>query len=429
MFSIHAGTIVLPEVASGPGMFPSLLVFIGMFKHFNTQFLFSLLQIFFIKGVYIVNVLSGIVIGELSIQQYENSKSPETSVGSFKALAEGMLDSEAGGIAIGWISIIINWCILAFGLKRAGSLVQPCLTYFSSFFPSLDLNVIVGVIATFLASLVFIQSENELSHIASKAGTVLSASFIAVLVSGLMSMQENPMFIPGTESNTISAVCYAAPIFLTAMVYQNIVPIVAKLVDYDRFKLNSSLILGSGLPLMMYLGYCLATLGGGISLDASSSTSTLGAYVPLLLNVFFYSAVIASTIACSISLCEEFQSLLASKDEIDPPQLNDPDIFTLSLPDDSNTSISDKLQSTVYAIFPPFVAVALFSHSDTFKDALSFAGSYFSPILYGILPVLLATKLGPDTNIPGGKGTLAILGVSTIVFMGLQLANDIGISM
>ena len=209
------------------------------------------------KGVYIVNVLSGVVIGELSIQQYENSKSAEVSVGSFKALAEGMLDSKVGGIAIAWISIIINWCVLAFGLKRAGALVLPCLTYFSSFFSTLDLNTVVGGLASFLTVLVFIQNEKELSNIASKAGTVLSASFIAVLVSGLMSMQENPMFVPGTESNTISAVCYAAPIFLTAMVYQNIVPIVAKLVDYDRFKLNSSLILGSGLPLMMYVGYCM----------------------------------------------------------------------------------------------------------------------------------------------------------------------------
>ena len=34
-FCIDTGTTVLPEVASGPGMFPSLLVFIGMSKHFE----------------------------------------------------------------------------------------------------------------------------------------------------------------------------------------------------------------------------------------------------------------------------------------------------------------------------------------------------------------------------------------------------------
>lgn len=391
----------MPDIASGPGMFPSLLVFIGL---------------------YLINVLSGLVIGEVSIQQYEKSQSSEASASSFKALAEGMFNSKIGGIAIAWISIIINWCILAFDLKRGGTLAIPCLAYCNSFFTNIDPNLVVGGLATFLTGVVFAQSEKELSNIASKAGTVLSASFVAVLVSGLLGMQENPFFIPGTESNMFSAVCYAAPIFLTAMIYQNIVPTVAKLVNYDRFKLNSSLILGSGLPLIMYVGYCLASLGGGISLDASSSM--FGAFVPICLNTFFYSAVVASTITCSISLAEEFQSLLGTTDD----NASDSTIeANKQVSFESN--ISNKLQSTVYAIFPPFLAGVLFSHSDTFNDALSFAGSFFSPILYGILPVLLAMKLGPETNIPGGKASLAVLGVSTVAFMGLQIANDIGVAL
>jgi len=396
--TVGAGTMVLPDVASGPGMFPSLLVFIGL---------------------YVINVLSGIIIGEVSIQQYE--KSSESSASSFKALAEGMFNSKMGGIAIAWVSIIINWCVLAFDLKRGGTLAIPCLAYCNSFFSNLDPNFVVGGLATFLIGVVFAQSEKELSNIASKAGTVLSASFVAVLVSGMLGMQENPIFIPGTESNMFSAVCYAAPIFLTAMIYQNIVPTVAKLVNYDRFKLNTSLVLGSGLPLVMYVGYCLASLGGGISLDASSSM--FGAFVPICLNTFFYSAVVASTITCSISLAEEFQSLLGNSDNNTSDSTNEDN----SLPS-SESDVSNKLQSTVYAIFPPFLAGVLFSHSDTFNDALSIAGSFFSPFLYGILPVLLAMKL-PEANIPGGKGSLALLGVSTLAFMGLQVANDIGVAL
>lgn len=291
----------------------------------------------------------------------------------------------------------------------------------------------MGGLASFLIAIVYAQSETQLSDIASKAGSLLSASFVAVLISGLLNMQVNPMFIPGTEStNMVSSVCYAAPIFLTAMVYQNIVPTVAKLLNYDRFKLNASLVLGSGLPLVMYIAYCLASLGGGISLDASSSSSSLfGSSIPIFLNTFFYSAVVASTIACSLSLVEEFQSLLGSKTENDNsplPQL--PSI--VGVDSSSKPNVSNKLQSTVYAIFPPFVAMSFFSHSDTFNDALSFAGSFFSPLLYGLLPVFLATKLtGPDgkTNIPGGKNSLAVLGVSTVAFIGLQIANDFGISM
>merc|ERR1712151_713088 len=59
--TVGAGTMVLPEIASGPGTFPSLLVFIGL---------------------YLVNVLSGIIIGEVSIQQYEKSSSSEASASS-----------------------------------------------------------------------------------------------------------------------------------------------------------------------------------------------------------------------------------------------------------------------------------------------------------------------------------------------------------
>ena len=131
----------------------------------------------------------------------------------------------------------------------------------------------------------------------------------------------------------------------------------------------------------------------------------------------------ASTITCSISLAEEFQSLLGNSDD----NTSDSTIEDNSLPS-SESDVSNKLQSTVYAIFPPFLAGVLFSHSDTFNDALSIAGSFFSPFLYGILPVLLAMKL-PEANIPGGKGSLALLGVSTLAFMGLQVANDIGVAL
>merc|ERR1712151_527121 len=282
--------------------------------------------------------------------------------------AEGMFNSEIGGIAIAWVSIIINWCVLAFDLKRGGTLALPCLTYCNEFFSTIDSNIVVGGLATFLIAIVYAQSEKQLSNIASKAGSLLSASFVAVLISGMLNMQVNPMFIPGTESDDmVSSVCYAAPIFLTAMIYQNIVPTVAKLVNYDRFKLNASLVLGSGLPLVMYVGYCLASLGGGISLDASSSSSLFGSCVPVFLNTFFYSAVVASTITCSISLAEEFQSLLGSKTENDNSPL--PTISSIVGVDSSSSkpNVSNKLQSTVYAIFPPFMAGALFSHSDTFN--------------------------------------------------------------
>merc|ERR1712060_689024 len=92
--TVGTGTLILPEVASGPGMFSSLMAFLA---------------------IYVLNLLSGLVIGEVTIQQQEKFElNPNTGIcvpSSYQSLAEN-LGNECG-VFIAFMSILSNWCILA----------------------------------------------------------------------------------------------------------------------------------------------------------------------------------------------------------------------------------------------------------------------------------------------------------------------------
>jgi len=54
--------------------------------------------------------------------------------------------------------------------------------------------------------------------------------------------------------------------------YQNIVPSITKLLDFDRAKTTATILIGSLIPPMgMYKMYCYAALGGGLDGTTASS--------------------------------------------------------------------------------------------------------------------------------------------------------------
>ena len=100
--------------------------------------------------------------------------------------------------------------------------------------------------------------------------TRLFSSFLALLLpslehcSGVMDV----FFTPGTASapDVLSgALSITIPLILSNLIYQNIVPSVTKLLDFDRKKSTIAIALGSFIPLIMYVAWCYAVLGGGKS--------------------------------------------------------------------------------------------------------------------------------------------------------------------
>jgi hypothetical protein len=230
----------------------------------------------------------------------------------------------------------------------------------------------------------------------------------------------------------------AIPVMISAMIYQNIVPSVTKLLNYDRSKTISALTLGSLIPTLMFVVYCCIMQDGITSAPSSSSSSNM------CIMGLSISSLIGSSMACVMSLSEEFESFL--KDDLKPassiiesrPQreeecqhnddIRDDESMTNFVPsslvnvspsshskdnnhpnnnmmiNSNNNKKNTKVATTntsglsvLLATVPSLLAGILFSHGESFTSALSISGSYGSPILYGLVPILLLWNQRNDT--------------------------------
>jgi len=255
---------------------------------------------------------------------------------------------------------------LAYSLTRSGDV-------FNSFFGiDVDPTLISMIFSAVVSAVMCSMSSAQVSSISSLLVGCLFATFGGFLIPGLSSMQD-PAITLATEGTVgVNAMGLVIPVIISAAIYQGIVPTVAKLLDYDRNRTTAALALGSGVPIIMYLAFCLASLGGGIHTDSLSACPLFGA--------FAVTSLVASSLAGVNAITQECESILASngiaKTE-EKNEIEDPKNHIASIP------------SVFLSILPPLIAGILFADGEGFTAALEYAGKYGAPILYGILPVVM----------------------------------------
>jgi tyrosine-specific transport protein len=344
-----------------------------------------------------MNLLSGLIIAEVAIKQHDSSGKDVPS--SFKEFADVNLDFPMAGTIIACISLFVNTCIMSFDLTRAGQIMSDLFGGVDPFAMSVGIGALVAGLAS-------TQTAKNLSGFASLAVTALFVSFAGLLLPGLANVHD-PLAVfmaPGTSSDFLSGVSQAAPIILMTCVYQNIVPSVTKILNYDRTKTVAAMVLGSAIPLCMFLAWCYASIGGGID-------TSVGAAGPLL-TAFSLSAVSGSSIGAVMSLSEELDSVFTEPTE----EKQESDRFSMP--------------SVLLSVAAPLTAAYMFAGGDSITAALQLAGGYGTPLLYGAIPVAMAwtqrNKLPlKEDLVPGGAATLGGLGVGAMAFMGQELFQDI----
>lgn len=395
--TVGVGATILPDVAAGPGMAMSTAL---------------------LTGIYGINLISGLLLAEVGIRQHEASGGDVPS--SFKEFAEVTLQSSVAANMVAVTSMFINSCVLAFSLNRSGELAASHLPDILNLAEGLDPTMCSASAACAVVALVASQTNQSLSRVTSAAVAVLFASFAGLLLPGLASVQDpvGTFFAPGTSSSGDIgfALTTTAPIFLTTMIYQNIVPSVTKLLNYDRTSTTAAITLGSMVPLVMYSSFNLAVLGGGIDASVASSSP--------LMTIFATAALVGSCITIVMSLSEEFENVFFKNTEKVSAEQQTQEGTTFSLP------------TVLLAMVAPLVGGAILDGSDV-TASLDLAGSYGSPLLYGILPVVMAymqrtrdeakeqdsfSKVGKDI-VPGGFGTLVLLGGSTVGYLAMNFSG------
>ena len=158
------------------------------------------------------------------------------------------------------------------------------------------------------------------------------------------------------------------------------------------------------IPLIMYMAWCVAVLGGGLDTGIGLGGS--------LMTIFSAVTVTGSSMGALMSLSEEFEILLG-QEKTD----------TYSLP------------SVALPVTIALLTGQLFA-SDI-SDALKVAGSFGSPFLYGLIPVAMAwaqqqqqqqQPVGFENKslIPGGISSLGVLGLGATALVGCELAETVG---
>ena len=359
--TVGAGMLVLPELAAGPGMAISSSIFIGAF---------------------FINLISGLLISDVAINQYSKSGSDVPS--SFKEFAEVSLNSSSAATMISGVSIFVNALVMAFNTVKVGDLGSAMLP------GSLPSEMISLTWALGSLALVGSLGLNALSGISSVMVTGLFVSFAGLLLPGLAHMTSDPMSVlmaPGTELGVLGSSLHLAPIILMSLVYQNIVPTITKMLGYDRTKTTAAISLGSFIPLLMYMAWSFAVVGGGIDMSAFGIGMD-----GLLMSAFSFATIGGSSLGCIMSLAEEFDTFLKNKPDgvkQDALQIQEQDAAATT---EVAEVLDDKFSFPAVAasVGISLLASQFFAHD--LNDALKVAGSFGSPLLYGILPVIMAQR-------------------------------------
>ena len=406
--TVGASMLVLPELASGLGMTVTTGVFVTM---------------------YLINLVSGLVIADIAIKQKEVSG--EEAPSSFKAFAETtFVNNPIAPYLISLICICMNTCVLTFDNLRASQLSHNIF--------GVDSSIALVIWTTLFASIVSTQTATNISKASSALVLVLFATFGAILLPGLANVSTDPVSLftssmpswdTTIETNLLGQIGYAGPVILTSLVWQNITPTIVRILDYDRTKTMSAIALGTIMPVMMYIAWCVAVLGGGIDM------SSVGLDGPLL-TIFSFVTVSGSCLGTATSMSEEFDTYLnKSKNEKQDVAATNSEGEVV----DGKDSVFS-LQAVIATMGASIVLGQFFSEDIT--SLLKLAGSYGTPLLYGAIPVLMAYTQNqrqqqghgsvtvssplPPSLVPGGYATLACLGTISFGYVGSEILQEVG---
>lgn len=203
------------------------------------------------------------------------------------------------------------------------------------------------------------------------------------------------------------------PAMIISFGFHNLVPTLTTYLRHDLGKLKKMIIVGSAMPLGIYLFWQLLILGvvplsgfaaavdqGDMATSALSRAVGSG-WVATLAEHFAFFALVTSFLSVSLS-CLDF------------------------LADGLHVKKGPKGRAflTGLVLVPPFV-LAL-TYPKIFLIALSAAGAFGAVILFGILPALMVwqgrahEKNWPERVVPGGKALLVIVIFAALLIVGME---------
>lgn len=225
----------------------------------------------------------------------------------------------------------------------------------------------------------------------------------------------------------------AATLVLPSMIisfgFHNLVPSLTTYLDHDRNRLRAVVIIGSSIPLLIYVIWMTVLLGiipvegeGGFreALNAGEmATQTLrnavgGAWVTTAMHYLAFFSIITTLLAVGLSFVDFLADGLKVKKDA-----------------------KGKFLLCLLTLGPPFIFAAVYPR--LFFAALNYAGGFGAVLLFGILPAAMvwSGRYGKGTDadkstpmVPGGKVVLVLViafAAAIMLLQAFELVKDLGL--
>lgn len=366
--TVGAGILALPVLAAPSGFIPSTMTLIAAYGIMSS---------------------TGILIAEsccnLHLQKKDiNTKDSTTGIISITNQVLG----GSGSFVSGLVYALNNLVLLTAYIAQAGTILNNILLLSEKYIGPLIYGVIMGIFMTF--------SPNSLIE---TVNNILFAMLLMVFAA-LLFLGIGEVNIPNLLYVDYSMIWGAFPVMLLALVYHNIVPTICQQLDYNRENIIKSIIIGTLIPLLMFISWDGVILGIGIPetidnvADIASGATEAGPpnydpvtvlergqrvnegfdYTKVAVNTFGMSAITTSFLGFVISSVDFYKELLSKY---------------LKNIGNNGSIIYQSLY--VLTIIPPLI-IAITDPS-VFLNALDYAGTYGVSILFGFLPLIIAYNL------------------------------------
>jgi len=220
-------------------------------------------------------------------------------------------------------------------------------------------------------------------------------AFLGLVGVGLPNIQGTTL-LSGTAQNWRAVYPGATSVGILAFGAQNVVPTLLQYLGRDAERTRQAILVGSLLPLVMYLVW-ETIFFGLLPLDAVANASSGkidivtelgyagGPLVQVLVKIFSACAVGSSMAGASVSLVDFFQDALSTSLS-----------STTTTTSETKNGLGQRLVAAIFALGPPLGLACIFP--EAFLGALENAGLIFGVSLYGIIPAFAVLRLRQNAD-------------------------------
>lgn len=380
--TVGAGILALPAVTLPSGVLPSTVLLIA---------------------VWLYTVISALLLAEVCVNAMRLEG--RLSIGLL-AMVEGTLGFVGARIA-GAAYLFLHYALLVAYMTQGGNILVSGVSQIWK----LE-NVPPGWLGTMIFTLFF----GGMMYLGrQKFIEKLNSLFVVIVITSFVGL----LFLGGGQVQTVQLLTHnwtalgsAVSVMLVALFFHNVVPVVVTQLEGDIPKIRQSIIIGSLIPLVMFLTWNAVILGS-VSLDIGESIGNFdplqilraggnGKGLGVLLSIFSEFAIATSFIGFVYGLLDFFK-----------------DIFPVQ-----QGKAFGRLPIYSMILLPPMSLGAI--NPSIFFNALDFAGTFSISVLGGIIPALMSWKQRQEQQlnslnqplVPGGKVTLILMiGIASVLIL------------